>query len=277
MIINASEPIRSESHRKFTERFSKYNLKPNVLSTLYGMAEVTLALSQNPPNKPISELIVDRQKLAEGKLQLADNSTKVKRVCVSSGILIPDTELKIVDENRNELDGNSVGEIAVKSISLFDGYKNNPEKTKEVLFDGWYYSGDIGFVYQNEIYVIGRKKDIIIFAGKNIYPEDIEDVINQVPNIIQGRVVAFGEENEELGTEVISIVAETNLTSGQEFHKLKLEIIKAGMSIDVNIYNVYLVPPRWLIKSSSGKPARKTNKERILAGNDKTIWFEKRN
>jgi len=276
MIINASEPIRAESHHKFIDKFSKYNLKPTALSTLYGMAEVTLALSQNPPNKPISELVVDRQKLAEGIFQIADESTKVKRVCVSSGILIPDTELKLVDENRNEISGNRVGEIAVRSISLFDGYKNNPDKTREVLENGWYYTGDIGFVYRNEIYVIGRKKDIIIFAGKNIYPEDIEDAVNQVPNIIQGRVVSFGEENEELGTEVISVVAETNLNSESELHKLRLEILKAGMSIDVNIYNVYLVPPRWLIKSSSGKPARKTNKERILAGNDKSVWFEKK-
>ncbi|GAB4131183.1 MAG: hypothetical protein Fur0015_05010 [Ignavibacteriales bacterium] len=277
MIINASEPIRAESHHKFLKAFEKYNLKPSALSTLYGMAEVTLALSQNPPGKKITELVVDRQKLAEGKLQLADESTKVKRVCVSSGILIPDTELKLVDENRNTISGDCVGEIAVKSIALFDGYKNNPEKTREVLEDGWYYTGDIGFVYDNEVYVIGRKKDIIIFAGKNIYPEDIEDVINQVPDVIHGRIIAFGEDNESLGTETISVVAETNLTDEKELHRLKIEIIKAGMSIDVNIYNVYLVPPRWLIKSSSGKPARKTNKERILAGTDKSVWVEKRN
>lgn len=276
LIINASEPIRAESHAKFINAFSKYNLNENSLSSLYGMAEATLAVTQNIPGKKPREIIVDRQKLSEGFFLLADENTNVTRTCVSSGVLIPDTQIKIVDENRNILKNPVIGEIAVKSISLFNGYKNNPEKTAEVLDkEGWYYSGDIGFIYENELYVIGRKKDIIIFAGKNLYPEDIEDAINQLPNVIHGRVVAFGEDDEELGTEVISIVAETNFSTEEELSKLKLEIIKAGMSIDVNIYNVYLVPPRWLIKSSSGKPARKTNKERIIARNDHKVWFKK--
>jgi len=276
LIINASEPIRSESHEKFINAFTKYNLNENALSSLYGMAEVTLAVSQNIPGKKPKELIVDRQKLSSGIFQLANDNTTVKRTCVSSGVLIPGIELKFVDDNRNTITGNVVSEIAVKSIALFDGYKNNPEKTKEVLDDQhWYYTGDIGFMYDNEIYVIGRKKDIIIFAGKNLYPEDIEDAVNQIPEIIHGRIVAFGEENEELGTEVISVIAETNLSDEKDLHHLRLKIIKAGMSIDVNIYNVYLVPPRWLIKSSSGKPARKTNRERILEMNDPKVWYEK--
>ena len=277
LVINASEPIRAESHKKFIDVFSKFKLDENALSSLYGMAEATLAVSQNIPGKKPREIVVDRQKLSNNIFKLADESTEVKRVCVSSGVLIPDTQIKIVDDNRNILEGNSIGEIAVKSIALFDGYKNNPEKTKEVLDnEGWYYTGDIGFIYENEVYVIGRKKDIIIFAGKNLYPEDIEDSINHLPDIIPGRVVAFGEDNEELGTEVISIVAETELVKEKDLRKLKLDIIKAGMSIDVNIYNVYLVPARWLIKSSSGKPARKTNKERILAMNDPNVWYEKK-
>ncbi|WP_337866672.1 hypothetical protein [Ignavibacterium sp.] len=147
---------------------------------------------------------------------------------------------------------------------MFDGYRNYPEKTAEVLKDGWYYSGDYGFIYDNELFVIGRKKDIIIVAGKNIYPEDIEDMVGRIENVLPGRVIAFGEEDNELGTEVISVIAETNLIQENDKKQLIYKIKAEGMAIDLSIKNVYLVPPSWLIKSSAGKPSRSANKQRIL-------------
>ena len=146
---------------------------------------------------------------------------------------------------------------------MFDGYRNYPEKTAEVLKDGWYYSGDYGFKQDGELYVIGRKKDIIIVAGKNIYPEDVEDAIGVVEGIIPGRVIAFGEDNVELGTEEISVVAETAYEDEKEKKHLIQRVREKGTSVDLTITHVYLVPPRWLIKSSAGKPSRKANKERI--------------
>ncbi len=146
---------------------------------------------------------------------------------------------------------------------MFDGYRNYPEKTVEVLKDGWYFSGDYGFKKDGELFVIGRKKDIIIVAGKNIYPEDVEDAIGTVKDLIPGRVISFGEENNELGTEEISVVAETSITDDVEKRKLIQRVKEKGNSVDLTISNVYLVPPRWLIKSSAGKPSRKANKERI--------------
>src|SRR5688572_1729530 len=99
--------------------------------------------------------------------------------------------MRIVGDNGLDLGEGTVGEIAIKSISLFEGYRNYPEKTAEVLRDGWYYSGDYGFRSGNDYYVIGRKKDTIIVAGNNIYPEDVENVIGHVAGILPGRVVAF--------------------------------------------------------------------------------------
>jgi acyl-CoA synthetase (AMP-forming)/AMP-acid ligase II len=157
---------------------------------------------------------------------------------------------------------------------MFDGYRNYPEKTAEVLKEGWYYSGDYGFVHENEYYIIGRKKDIIIVAGNNIYPEDIEDAVSKVEGVIPGRAVAFGEEDPEIGSEQISVVAETNFFAPDDQKKLKLSIVKAGMEMDVSIRKIYLVPPRWLIKSSAGKPSRKANRERIL-NKEEIKWDQK--
>lgn len=263
MVINCSEPIRHHSHEKFLLKYKKFGLKERSLSTCYAMAETTFAVTQNPPNQPIKTVMVNRDKLAKGEIEFTNDSSKA-RICVSSGKLIDGCKVKIVDDNRNEVKSGQVGEIAIKSVSMFDGYRNYPEKTAEVLKDGWYYSGDYGFVYNDDLFVIGRKKDIIIVAGKNIYPEDIEDMVGRIENVLPGRVIAFGEEDAELGTEVISVIAETNLIEENDKKQLINKIKAEGMAIDLSIKNVYLVPPRWLIKSSAGKPSRSANKQRIL-------------
>ena len=176
--------------------------------------------------------------------------------------------IRIVDENRKDLSVGRVGEIAISSVSMFDGYRNYPEKTADVLEDGWYYSGDYGFVYNDEYYVIGRKKDIVIVAENNIYPEDVEDIVSNVEGVIPGRVVAFGFDDETLGTEVLAVLAETNLETSNDKKHLKVRIQEAGLKNDIAISKVYLVPVRWLIKSSAGKPSRKANKERIIESNE---------
>lgn len=269
--LNGSEPIRHYSHQRFIERFSKYGLKSNTLACVYGMAEITMALVVTELGKPIKELVVDRNELAKGVLKFADENS-IKRYCVSSGRLIEGCKAKVVDEDRNDLPAGSVGEFVVSSQSMFDGYRNYPEKTAEVLKDGWFLSGDYGFIHNDDFFVIGRKKDIIIVAGKNIYPEDIEDAVNQAQGVIPGRVIAFGQDDETMGTELVSVVAETKVETEAEKNKVRMAVLRAGMSIDVNIAKVYLVPPRWLIKSSAGKPSRKANKERLIDGTDALVW-----
>ena len=227
------------------------------------MAETTFAVTQNPPETEIPELKVERDSLSKGIVKLCDDSVPY-RICVSSGKLIEGCKIRIVDENRNELPEGCVGEIAISSVSMFDGYRNYPEKTAEALNDGLFFSGDYGFRFDGYFYIIGRKKDIIIVAGNNIYPEDIEDMVSNLEGVIPGRVVAFGEEDEITGTETISVIAETSLDSEEDKKKLTLDIKKTAMGIDITITNVYLVPHKWLIKGSAGKPSRSTNKERIL-------------
>jgi len=262
LVINCSEPVRNESHKKFSAAFEKYGFNPLGLSASYAMAETTFAATQTEPGKPITTIEVDRESLAQGVVT-PPIPGKTSRICVSSGKVIKGCEVRIVDEKGNELPEHGVGEIIITSVSMFDGYRNYPEKTAEVLKDGWYYSGDYGFKQNDELFVIGRKKDIIIVAGKNIYPEDVEDAIGVVSDIIPGRVIAFGEDNVELGTEEISVVAETPLTDEKEKKRLIQRVKEKGTSVDLTITHVYLVPPRWLIKSSAGKPSRKANKERI--------------
>ena len=160
-----------------------------------------------------------------------------------------------------------VGEIVIRSDSLFGGYYNRPDLTAQAFRDDWYWSGDLGFFHDGELYVIGRKKDLIIVAGKNIYPQDIEEIVWNHPAIHDGRAVAFGLYNPDLGTEDILVVAEVEK---EEQLKDSVEIERAIRSaiaaeLDVTPRAIYLKPPRWVVKSTAGKPARSTTREKLLA------------
>jgi acyl-CoA synthetase (AMP-forming)/AMP-acid ligase II len=231
------------------------------------MAETTFGVTQTAPGTEARRLRVERDELARGLVRPVKDEGEKSRVCVSSGRPIAGCELRIVDSAGKELPPDRVGEIVIRSVSLFKGYRNNHQESEAVLKDGWYFSGDYGFVHEGEYFVVGRKKDIIIVAGTNIYPEDIEDALAYVKDVIPGRAVAFGVEDLASGTEQICVVLETglNVASEDELGKLRLRVKEAGVSAGFSIARVYVAPPRWLIKSSSGKLARSTNKKRAVA------------
>ncbi len=261
MAVNCSEPVRAESHDRFYGRFSSYGLRKEALAACYAMAETTFAVTQTPPGAEARRIGISWQDIGKGVARAAPGSDTV-RECTSSGKLISGCEVRILGEQGEDLRDGSIGEIAIRSVSLFDGYRNNDEKTAEVLRNGWYFSGDYGFRHEDELYVVGRKKDIIIVAGNNIYPEDIEDAVGRIAGVVPGRVIAFGMEDEKSGTELVGVVAETPLTGEKALKGLRLAIVQACMGIDVTLSRVYLAPPRWLIKSSAGKPARSANRDR---------------
>lgn len=263
VLVNASEPIRVDSFDRFHRRFGAYGLTRDAFSACYGMAEVTMVATQVPVGREARQLSVDRDEVSQGRAIFVTDPAKA-RVSVSSGAAIPGCSLRVVDEAGENVPDLTVGQILIQSVSAFDGYRNFPERTAEVLRNGWVHSGDIGFRYEDEYYIIGRKKDIIIVGGKNLYPEDIEDAVSKVPDIIPGRVIAFGIDNDETGTEQVCVVAETREEDPALLKAIRLRVVQAIMAIDITVSRVYLAPPRWLIKSSAGKPARKANRDRAL-------------
>jgi acyl-CoA synthetase (AMP-forming)/AMP-acid ligase II len=265
MVINCSEPVRAESHARFMTRFEPFGLPRSALGACYAMAETTFAATQTPPGARAREFLADRAALGEGRAVPATHR-EAARACVSSGRPIPGCQVQVTAEDGASLPEGAVGELWLRSEHLFAGYRNNPEETARAMAGGWYRSGDLGFVLDGEVFVVGRSKDLIIVAGKNIYPEDVEDGVSGVEGVLPGRVVAWGTYDAAAGTESVSVVAETALTDPASRRKLKGRIQGAGSAMDVTIGHVHLVPPRWLIKSSSGKPSRKANAARIERG-----------
>jgi acyl-CoA synthetase (AMP-forming)/AMP-acid ligase II len=262
--VNCSEPVRAASHELFAETFRNCGLNPNALGASYAMAETTFAATQTPPGRQAPSVSARRLALAAGRFVPAEAGDDL-RVCVSSGVPIAGCEVRIVNADGEGLPDGMIGEVWVRSKSLFSGYRNHADETRKALTGGWYHTGDLAFCWNSNLFVTGRLKDLIIVAGKNLYPEDIEDAVSAVDGVIPGRVAAFGIEDLRSGTEQICVLVETSAPDSTH-RQIRTAILKAGLALDVTLGQVVLLPPRSLFKTSSGKICRKTNRERLLEG-----------
>jgi acyl-CoA synthetase (AMP-forming)/AMP-acid ligase II len=149
---------------------------------------------------------------------------------------------------------------------MLTGYFNREDLTKEAFHHDWYLTGDLGYMAEGELYVTGRKKEIIIVGGKNIYPQDLEELASEIPGVYPGRVVAFGVFNADLGTEDVGIVAETDSADLEERRQMAIQIRDhVTRNSDVAARYVELVDRKWLIKTSSGKIARGANRDKFIS------------
>jgi fatty-acyl-CoA synthase len=276
-LINCSEPVRTSSMQEFERAFTDVGLKSGVLQTSYAMAETVFAATQSNIHRTAGPARVwaDGAEFRQSHRIAPVPEKTAGSVCfLSSGRVLAGTEIRIV---REQSEGSpvqpetrrasvQVGEILIKSDCLFEGYYNRPDLTRQAIVDGWYHTGDLGFVLEDELYVIGRKKDLIIVGGENIYPQDIEEIVAEHPAIHDGRVVALGAYNPDTGTEDIVVVAEVEdeslladpATLEQELRKRVI----AGMGVAVT--SILLKPPKWIVKSTAGKPARSATFEKLL-------------
>ena len=209
--INCSEPVHHTSHQSFLERFADNGARAEQLSVSYAMAENTFAVTQTPLGSPPNLDVVDRAALEnEQRAAPIDPDAPTAQVNVSCGPPIDGSQVRVLDAGGNELPERGVGEIAVRSDYMLSGYYERPDLNETLFVDGWYLTGDMGYVANGEVYISGRKKDLIINSGKNVYPQDLEAIVNAVPGVHPGRAVAFGVYDERDGTELIGIVAEVH-------------------------------------------------------------------
>jgi acyl-CoA synthetase (AMP-forming)/AMP-acid ligase II len=265
LFVNCSEPVRHDSHQMFLERFAENGLRPEMLGVSYAMAENTFAVTQTPAGRPATVDLIDGEALEKnGYAKTTTSDAPAAQPRVSCGPPIANTEVKVVDDQSRPLAERYVGEIAIRSDCLLTGYYRRPD-LRPFDDEGWYLTGDMGYIAGGELYVAGRRKDLIINAGKNIYPADIEAVVNEIPGIHAGRAVAFGVPDEREGTELIAVVAEVKTTNEEERRvigrAIRQEVARRTM---VTVSYVHLVGPKWLLKTSSGKIARGANREKWL-------------
>jgi acyl-CoA synthetase (AMP-forming)/AMP-acid ligase II len=264
-VINCSEPVRWESHQAFHERFKPYGLKYEALQTSYAMAENVFGVTQSPLGSEPAVLEIDREAFMSERVARNPVDGHPSMKMMSSGRPLDNVKIKVLDENRNEVAERVIGEIALQSDCMLTGYYHREDATREAFTDGWYLTGDYGFVTNGEVFVSGRKKDMIIVGGKNVYPQDLEALTYEVPGVHAGRSVAFGMFNEEQGTEDVVIIAEVDSEDLAEQQRVG-DAIRAHVTRNsaIALRYVKVVDPKWILKTSSGKTARSANKEKFL-------------
>lgn len=281
LAVNGAEAIQPKTLARFTEKFAPYGFKPETHFPVYGLAESTVCLATSPLNRAPRIDRIDRKAFEEKAEAVATTDTNEQNSLefVACGIPLPNHEVQIVNEDGEALADRHIGRLYFKGPSSMQGYYRNPEATLAVYHNGWWDSGDLAYIADKEIFITGRRKDVIIKAGRNLYPAEIEELTSQVAEIRKGCVIAFSVKDSKHGTEKLIIAAETRDKKPKQkadiIEKVQEKIITA---LDVAPDQIILLPPHSIPKTSSGKLQRAACKASYLSGTlqkqHTPLWFQ---
>ncbi len=280
MVVNGAEPVSPATIERFAKRFAKYGFRPEAMAPVYGLAENSVGLAFPPVGRAP---IVDRvQRLAlsrDGRAIPAGADDATALEFVACGHPIPRHEVRIVDDADIEVPDRTEGRLQFKGPSATQGYFRNPEKTR-ALFDGeWLESDDRAYIANGDIFITGRIKDIIIKAGRHIYPHELEEFVGGIDGVRKGCVAAFPTREERTGTERLVLLVETRLTDPEATAALKRKIAESSAAhLDMSPDEVMIVPPHTVPKTSSGKirrsAARALYETGTLAQEGHALWWQ---
>ena len=252
-----AEMIRPETLKSFADKFASAGFDENAFLPCYGLAESTLAVTFSKIGQGSKSLQVDSKTLIDKRTAVRVQAEGRKfNEFVNCGQPLPGHTVKIVDEEGQQLSEFMVGSVLVQGDSIMTGYYNNPEETNKALKPGnWLDTGDIGFLFEGDLYITGRRTDVIIVNGRNIRAQDIEELAEQQAEVRSREASAFGI-NDADGATTIVLVIECRLASVTERQSLTSRLQQlVYMAFGVNCV-VELVPPHTLPRTSSGKLSR---------------------
>lgn len=269
-LMNAAEPVRPHVVRQFLATFQSTGLNPSAFFSAYGLAEHTLAVSNY--GRRIASF--DREALSRDAAEPAVGEESVS--LVSCGRPLGQTELRIVDQaGRDQSASGGVGEVWIDGPSKCAGYFGRPELT-EATFRAkldtepdreWLRTGDLGFLHDGELFLTGRAKDLIIVRGQNIYPQDLEQLVEEDPAVRKGCVAAFAHDTG--GRERVVVVCEV-----RDAAQLPDVDVVGGRIVDelgVALDELVCIEARSIPKTSSGKIVRHAAREQFVEGSLRLI------
>ena len=253
-----AEPINPTTMTNFVNTFGKAGFNPNALMPAYGMAEATLAVTFDSLKRPFTSVRIDRERYeSEHVAALVEPGTVDNELeLVSCGQTFPEHEIAIMNDDGRRLEAGEVGEIVVRGPSVTAGYHQNDEATNDLLRNGWLHTGDLGFIVDGQLYISGRKKDLIILNGRNYYPQSIEWEVEKIEGVRKGNVAAFSVTGSS--TEELVIAAETKAEDHAALNDAIIKHLKSTVGIVPR--TIKLVGPGELPKTSSGKIQRRKTK-----------------
>jgi len=257
-----AEPIRASVLSRFADCFADNGFDPAAFMPCYGLAESTLAVSFARRGLLVDQ--VDRQVLEhQFKAQTCAADDPGSCAFTNCGAPLPGHRVEIRNAVGQVLAEREVGQVFVQGPSVMSGYFNDPQSTRAALKEGWLDTGDLGYLCRGEVHITGRSKDLLIVRGRNIWPQDIEYLVESEPELRPGDAIVFvvpGDDEPQVVVQIQCRIREPERRE-QLVHTLVAKIISEfGLAADV-----HLVPPHSLPRTSSGKPSRAEALERFMA------------
>jgi len=260
---NGADMIRPDVMQSFVNAFAKAGFKASAFTPSYGLAESTLAVTVMPPGEGIRVELVEEERLSGRPRDLRRPARY--RAIVNCGKPIAGMEVEIRGEDDSPRADHQIGKVWCRGESVMHSYFRNPEATEECLIGGWLDTGDMGYMAQGYLFIVGRAKDMIIINGKNHWPQDIEWAVEQLPGFNHGDIAAFAVETEN-GEETPAVLVHCRVSDPEERIKLRDQIADKVRGVTGMNCVIELVPPRTLPRTSSGKLSRAKAKKLYLAG-----------
>jgi 1-acyl-sn-glycerol-3-phosphate acyltransferase len=280
LAANGAETISPRTLEEFCQRFAKYGFRREAMFPVYGLAECAVGLTFPPLHREPLVDVVQRDVLTrEGRAQPAPEDDANALRLVACGRPLPGHEIRVVDAGGHELPERSEGRLQFRGPSATSGYYRNPHHTQRLFQGDWLETGDLAYIAGGDLYLTGRSKDLIIRAGRNIYPTELEEAIGELQGIRTGRVAVFGSTDPARGTERLIVLAETRASMTEARDALRDQInAVATRLVDAPPDDIVLAPPNTVLKTSSGKIRRAASRE--LYENDRigkparAVWWQ---
>jgi fatty-acyl-CoA synthase len=264
--IDCSEPCRAGTFDSFAQTFADCGVAASQLQVCYAMAETVFAISQTEIGSPVRRLHVNPTILQDRQQAVPAGSNKTSVELLSAGRPLANINVTVVDSTGEPLPEGRVGEIVVEGDFVFSGYYRLPDQTMAKLHGGRCYTNDLGFLWDGELYVLGRADDMIVINGRNFFAHEIEYIVSALPGVRPGRNVVFAIDAAVAGTNAAVLVCEAGEIGFADALRLKREIREVVSSAaGLALHDVRFVPTGWLVKTTSGKISRYDNRAKYLS------------
>jgi fatty-acyl-CoA synthase len=262
---NGADMIRPDVMQAFVDSFASAGFEAQAFCPSYGLAEATLAVSLMPPGEGIRLELVEEHELSGGAPGCEKRPRRYRAV-VNCGKPVTGMEIEVRSGDGEILPDRGIGKVFVRGASVMHSYFRDEESTKACLSDdGWLDTGDMGYMSNGYIFIVGRAKDMIIINGRNHWPQDIEWAVEQLPGFKSGDIAAFAITGPS-GEETPAVLVHCRVSDNEERGRLRDEIRERVRAITGITPVVELVPPRTLPRTSSGKLSRTKARNLYLSG-----------